>query len=153
MAKTLTGKQIRFCQAVANGSTLCDAYRAAYQAQRMSQNSVYCAASKLMAHPKITQKVEQLEAQQSRVLTALGMSDKDRVLSKLRTLLENAEGTPAETVMLRAADLLGKSVGLYRDVVETVDERTSNDIADEIQARLTAALTRAREPDEDEALH
>ena len=34
----------------------------------------------------------------------------------LRDLLDNAQGVPAEQVMLRAADLLDKSVGLFKDV-------------------------------------
>jgi len=65
----------------------------------------------------------------------------------LRELLDNPDGTSAEQVMLRAADLLGKSVGLYKDVVETVVQRSP----DEIRAELNEYLARLNmEADKDD---
>ena len=75
-----------------------------------------CTTAHLMADPKITTRVERLQQQKDRAAVAAGIGDKERVLTKLRDLLDNAQGVPAEQVMLRAADLLGKSVGLFKDV-------------------------------------
>ena len=56
----LTGKQEKFCQGVADGLTQADAYRAAYNASGMKPESVQVSASKLMADPKISQRVAEL---------------------------------------------------------------------------------------------
>jgi hypothetical protein len=37
---------------------------------------------------------------------------------------------------LRAAELLGKSVGLFKDVVETTDSRSSEELLAELDAML-----------------
>jgi len=62
-----------------------------------------------------------------RAAVAAGIGDKKRVLTKLRDLLDNAQGVPAEQVMLRTADLLGKSVGLYKDV-QVQEQQTSEGV-------------------------
>lgn len=59
---TLTAKQEAFCQAVADGMTQADAYRAGYNAQNMKQDSVHVNASKLMADAKIAQRVAELKS-------------------------------------------------------------------------------------------
>ena len=56
------------------------------------------------------------------------------MLSKLRHWLDNAE--QADSNKLRAAELLGKSVGLFKDVVETTDTRSSAELLDELDAIL-----------------
>ena len=69
------------------------------------------------------------------------LPDRERVLTKLRDLLENAKGGPAEQAMLRAADLLGKSVGLYKDVQVQDAPRSADEIRAEIKERLAALMT------------
>ncbi len=58
-----------------------------------------------MADPKITTRVERLQQQKDRAAVAAGIGDKERVLTKLRDLLDNAQGVPAEQVMLRDAQV------------------------------------------------
>ncbi len=67
---------------------------------------------------------------------AAGIGDKERVLTKLRDLLDNAQGVPAEQVMLRPADLLGKSVGLYKDVQIQEPQRSVAEIEAEMEEML-----------------
>ena len=67
---------------------------------------------------------------------AAGIGDKERVLTKLRDLLDNAQGVPAEQVMLRTADLLGKSVGLYKDVQVQEQQRSVAEIEAEMEEML-----------------
>ena len=59
----LTAKQEAFCQGIADGLGQADAYRAAYDAGDMKENSVYVQASKLMKNPKITQRIAELRSE------------------------------------------------------------------------------------------
>ena len=59
----LTAKQEAFCQGIADGLGQADAYRAAYDAEDMKENSVYVNASKLMKNAKITQRIAELKSQ------------------------------------------------------------------------------------------
>jgi len=110
--KSLTAKQKAFCRHVAAGMTLSDAYRASYSADNMSAASVHTESSLLMSNPAVYLRTESLISAKDRALVACSVSDKDRVLQKLRHLLDHATGVPSEHVALRAADLLGKCCGL-----------------------------------------
>ena len=57
---TLTAQQEKFCQAMADGMTQADAYRAAYKAGKMKDDGIYVNASKLMADTKVALRVKQL---------------------------------------------------------------------------------------------
>ena len=59
----LTAKQEAFCQGIADGLGQADAYRAAYDASDMKENSVYVNASKLMKNAKIMQRIAELKSQ------------------------------------------------------------------------------------------
>lgn len=59
----LTAKQEAFCQGIADGLGQADAYRSAYDAEDMKENSVYVQASKLMKNPKITQRIAELRSE------------------------------------------------------------------------------------------
>jgi len=129
----LTPKQQHFCRAVASGCTLSDGYREAYNAGNMKPATVNREAHALMADPKITARVERLQRQKDRAVIASSLSDRERVLTKLRDMLDTTEGGPAVTAQLRAAELLGKSVGLFKDVVETKQVRTPEEIEAELR--------------------
>lgn len=60
--KTLTPKQEAFAVAVAKGMTGADAYRTAYEPKRMRDKAIHEEASKLLATPKVAQRVAQLRA-------------------------------------------------------------------------------------------
>ena len=132
----LTPKQQHFCRAVASGCTMSDAYREAYNTGRMKPATINREAHALMADPKITARCEVLNRAKDRAVIASSLSDRELVLTQLREIAANAKGTPAEHATLRACDLLGKTVGLYRDVVETVVQRTP----DEIRAELAEII-------------
>jgi hypothetical protein len=44
---------------------------------------------------------------------------------------------------LRAAELLGKSVGLFKDVVETTDNKSSDDLLSDLELLLDSVTTDA----------
>jgi len=58
----LTPKQEAFAQGVADGKTLADAYRAAYNAAKFKPEALWVNASKLMADARVALRVEQLKA-------------------------------------------------------------------------------------------
>jgi NH3-dependent NAD+ synthetase len=59
----LTAKQEAFCQGIADGLGQADAYRMAYDADGMKDNTIYSKASVLMSDGKVTARVAELKAQ------------------------------------------------------------------------------------------
>jgi len=139
----LTPKMHRFAMEVASGKTFCDAYRAAYDAANMKPAVVRNEASKLMARPDITMTVERLRAQQEASYRTAALSDRERVLNKLRQLLDDPESMSpqAAQVALKAAHLLGQSVGMYREsVVIEKPQRSAEELQQELEERFRCAV-------------
>ncbi len=145
MGKTrdgLTPKQLHFCRCVAAGMGQAESYRESHAVTATGKSATHReAASRLMARADIRARVDALVKQRERSVLASALSDRERVLSKLRHWLDHAES--GDSNRIRSAELLGKSVGLFKDVVETTDSRTS----DELLAELDAMLEQA-EPDQ-----
>ena len=140
----LTGKQRAFARCMADGMTQSAAYREAYDAENMSGPVIRNEASKLMAHPDITVTVERLIGEKDRAILASGLSDRDRVLERLRGWIDDAE--PTDSNKLRAAELLGKSVGMFKEVTETVSiDRDAESVASELERRLESLLSKSQE--------
>jgi hypothetical protein len=59
----LTAKQEAFAQAIADGMGQADAYRMAYDAEGMKDNTVYPKASRIMNVGKIRARIDELKAQ------------------------------------------------------------------------------------------
>lgn len=59
----LTAKQEAFAQAIANGMGQADAYRAAYDADKMKDVTLYPLASKVMSNDKVATRVAELKGQ------------------------------------------------------------------------------------------
>lgn len=76
-----------------------------------------------MAQSKVRAKVNALVAQKERGMLASSPSDRERVLIKLHDMLDTTEGGPAVTAQLPAAELLGKSIGLFKDVTVQKEPR------------------------------
>ena len=85
----LTAKQEAFCQGVADGLTQADAYRAAYNAEKMKPSTVQVKASELMADGKVAVRVKELkEALAKKQLWTREMSVK--ALAKAYQIAEHA---------------------------------------------------------------
>jgi phage terminase small subunit len=57
----LTAQQEKFAQAIADGMSQADAYRAAYRAGKMKDQAIYVNASKLAADAKVALRVAELK--------------------------------------------------------------------------------------------
>jgi phage terminase small subunit len=136
----LTPKQQYFCRAVASGCTMSDAYREAYSAGRMKPATINREAHTLMAIPKITTRVEALQRAKDRAVIVSSLSDRERVLTALRDFMVNAD---ADSAKIRATELLGKSVGLFKDVQVQEVQRSP----EEIRAELKEVMAEVFEAD------
>ena len=73
----LTAKQEAFCQGIADGLGQADAYRSAYDAEGMKDNTIYPHASKLMKNDKVRARIAELrESVQEKQLWSREMSVK-----------------------------------------------------------------------------
>lgn len=149
----LTAKQRHFALALGSGSgmTLSDAYREAYQCENMSGAAIRNEASKLAANHDVAMMVETLRAKNERAVSASLVNDREKVLQRLRQWMDDAE--PTDTNKLKAAQLLGQTVGMFKDVVETNSgDRASTEVAAEIERRL-AVLQGADDKQPNDSLH
>ena len=83
VATGLTDKQEAFCQAIMGGATFADGYRAAYCADGMVPNSIWNAASRLAADPKVRGRLEQLAEQKEAERRMLALSRADWVIERI----------------------------------------------------------------------
>ena len=141
MGKTrdgLTAKQMHFARCVASGMSQSAAYREAFDVAEGSKTATHReAASRLMARADIKARVDGLIAQRERSMLASALSDREQVLSKLRHWMDHAEA--GDSNRIRSAELLGKTSGLFRDVVETSESRSSDDLLAELEAMIEAS--------------
>ena len=112
MAKReLTPKQLHFARCVASGMTQADAYREAYEPNdSTTAASIHTLASRLMSDVEIRSRVDVLVAARERAVAASALTDREKVLGKLRGWMESAE--PTDGNKLRAAELEQRLSGL-----------------------------------------
>ena len=134
----LTAKQETFCMAILNGKGFSDAYREAYDASNMSAASIHQEAYKLATNPKIAQRLERAEREKQAEQRMQRLSRAERVIEKLEGI--GVRGDAADGTQVRALELLGKTLGLFVDRVETED-KTPRD-ADSIRAELEQRINR-----------
>lgn len=140
----LTVKQRKFAENVVSGMNLADSYRNSYDASDMKPASVQRRAAELMVDGKIRACIEALQREMRERVQIATVSDRDKVATKLRSWLDGEAATQSQ---LRAAELLGKACGMFRDVVEDHRERPATLVAAELEARLTALLPAPDQPD------
>lgn len=140
----LTAKQIAFADKVAEGVTLAEAYRHAYDAENMAASTIHAEASRLMADHRIAARVSaQLAAKQARASLDAGRM-RLHIIERLWAESQDSDSPPA--ARLKALELMGKLdiVGAFRERVSNeADTAQSQDIAQTLQTRLKALLDKA----------
>lgn len=139
----LTPKQRKFAELVVDGMSLADAYRNAYDCERMKPESIRRSAVEVMTNLSVSAAIERIAAGRKRAVEALTVNDRDMLLVHLRNWV-NATTVPTAG-QLRAAELLGKAAGLYRDVVVDETERPAAVVAADLEARI-AKLVQEQAP-------
>ena len=147
--KKLTPKRALFARCVASGMTQADAYREAYDPKASTTNaSIHTLASRLMAEVEIRSRVDTLLAARERAVAASAVTDRQKVTEHLRHALDGGE---TDQFRLRAAELLGRSAGLF---ITEMNVNTSNQQRDpaEVAAAIQQRLSQLSEQPDKEAL-
>lgn len=107
----LTEKQEQFVQNIIAGMNQADAYRSAYPNQRMSDKTVWEAASRLMKNDKVVARLSELrnELAKPSIMSAQ---------KRLEWLTEVINGEEDINAKLKAVDIMNKMQGEYVTKVE-----------------------------------
>jgi phage terminase small subunit len=134
----LTAKQEAFALAIFNGSNFSDAYREAYDAENMQPVTIHRQAYELAINSKVAARLDELHREREQQRRMQSLSRSDLVLKQLTDLALSS--AVQDGARVRALELLGKSVALFTDRVETEDKTDST--ADEIERDLADKLRR-----------
>ena len=104
----LTAQQEQFAQAIADGMTQADAYRASYKAGKMTDEAIYVNASKLASDTKVALRLKELRdalaskqlwTRERSVLALIAEAEGDRAGDRINALkeLNNMHGFNAPT--------------------------------------------------------
>ena len=129
----LTAKQMKFVEEVSEGGSQSNAYRKAYDTSQMAPKTIWEEASRLRRHPKVAARIEELEAEKEARRRMQALSREDRVLQELEKI---AFGDAPASGRLKALELLGKHVGLFKPKEVPVVERSVEDISNQLKRRL-----------------
>jgi len=119
----LTGKQEAFARAVveldpATGKSrsLSDAYRIAYTVAGSKPATIWDEASRVRAHPEVSQRIEELQGAEERLRERNQGSRARGVLSRLNSICDDPDAPAAARVA--ALRLIGQDAGLWSNKVE-----------------------------------
>ena len=140
----LSIKQRKFVDAIVKGTypTYKEAYFNSYDVKPNKNGSipkwVEVEASRLLStNPKITQSIRKaLERKESHAV-ASSIRTRSYVLERL---YKESSESESDSTRVRALELLGKSVALFSDVVETKEARQSTDIEADIEEKIKHLL-------------
>jgi hypothetical protein len=134
----LTEKMLHYCRCRANNMNMSDSYRESYSASNMSKKTINEAASRLDGNSMVSARVNLLISQKEQALVRSSVSLRQKVLTKLESFMDSA--TTADTAKIRAAELLGKSIGLFKDVIEdgTKTERSVEELTASLESKLAS---------------
>ena len=124
---SLTPKQEKFCQAIVAGNNQSDAYRAAYNSEKMGLNTIYVHASQLMADDKVKIRVEELRAPVVKEV----QYDLKAAMGEANEALEMAKAQGNTSVMVQATALRAKLSGLLVEkppVAQSLLETASTEV-------------------------
>jgi len=79
--RKLTDKQIAFCEQVAMGKTLVEAYRHAYNAKKMKESTIKVNASKLAKNTNIALTIDEFKKKYSKAAEDKGLIDAEEIIS------------------------------------------------------------------------
>ena len=130
--RPLTPKQDTFARCIFKGMTQADAYREAYDSENMTNEAIWTEGSKLMDHPNVAQRVQELQdlAANPMILSITGRKEK---------LSEIARSAIYPRDAISAIDVLNKTENVYVKRMElTVD--IGPEIASMIESARTMAL-------------
>ena len=139
----LTMKQRAFVDEIIKGKlgSYKEAYAKVYDVALTKEGKipkwVEVEASKLVANPKIALSIQRAIVRKEASAVASSLRIKNYVLERLYKESQEAD---SDSSRVQALHLLGKTVALFSDVVETKEARTTDQIEEEIEERILALL-------------
>ena len=121
-SRPLTVSQMRFTRGLIEGKTMVAAYREAYPAAQSADQVIKSAAYKLSRDPRV-----QAEMQDAWGETVEALAD-DAIATKryvLKQLLAHSKDSKQEGTKLKALELMGKAVGMFKGESEAVAEKVT----------------------------
>ena len=139
----LTIKQRQFVDEIIKGKlgSYKEAYASVYDVTLNKDGSipkwVEVEASKLVANPKIAISIQRAIAKKEQSAVASSLRTRNYVIDQL---YKESKESDSDSARIRALELLGKSVSLFSDVVETKEARSSDEVEADIEERIQALL-------------
>ena len=139
----LTPKQRAFVEGIVKGKlgSHIEVYMSVYDVARTKTGGIpkhaYVDSSKLLSHPKISLAISKGLERKEASLAASAHRTRAYVIEQL---YKESKESDSDASRVRALELLGKSVSLFSDVVETKENRSSDLIESEIESRLVELL-------------
>lgn len=133
----LTLKQAKFVEEVSEGSSQSNAYRKAYDTSQMAPKTVWEESSRLRRHPKVAARIIELEAEKAHRQRIQALSREARILKELEAV---AFGEGPVSAKLKAIELLGKNLGLFKPQELPEMERSQEEIECELMGKLAKLL-------------
>lgn len=103
----LTAKQEAFCQAIADGLSQSDAYRRAYNAEKMKPETVQNNAYNLMQNSEVKARVQELRGK----LESKQLWTREQSINKAIEAIEMASNNGKPLEILKAVEVLNKMHG------------------------------------------
>ena len=141
--RKLTPKQLHFARCIASGMSQTDAYKEAYNSSNMKVQTIYEQASRLANDSMIAARVDSLVRLKEQAVVRSTVGLRSKVLTKLEGFMDTA--TVQDGNRIRATELLGKSIGLFKDVIE--DNRDNDKTPEQLTALLEQKLAGLISPD------
>lgn len=141
--RKLSGQQERFCELVAQGVKLADAYRAAYDTSKMKVDTVYQSASRLAKESHIAARVEALRAAEKGKAYSDGAFVRRFIVDNLMERVDKAE---KDADKLKALQLLGELVHVkaFSKQTETINTHNFEGMnSTEMRAQLAKMLKKS----------
>ena len=137
----LTMKQRAFVNEIVKGKlgSYKEAYAKVYDVQLTKTGKipkwVEVEASKLVANPKIA--IQKAIEKKEQSVVASSLRTRNYVIERL---YEESKQADSDASRVRALELLGKSVSLFSDVIETKESRSSGEIEADIEEKIEQLL-------------
>jgi hypothetical protein len=120
--RRLSPKMSLFAKLITEGHSPSESYRRAYDCTNSANVTVSANACKLLKDPRVSEVVKQAEQAQSIISDPLALRS-----HIMRQLLNLSNTMKTESNQIRALELLGKSIGMFTDKVETKVERVDTE--------------------------
>lgn len=141
----VTFKQEKYAQGIADGLSLTEAYRRAYDCENMSEATINSKANELSRNGRVVARIDQLMEAREYMVQHDGAHIRSVVLKYLLDTVQSA--TVQDKDRLKAAELLGKTnlASLFTDNTKTNhgDDKASLDV-DKLNAQLRQLIADAK---------